>query len=60
MQGKKPTREQRKFIQQYGYDTHKILVLQDHRHFDGTMTVKLCSAKARPSSGRSLAAASQD
>lgn len=41
MQGKKPTREQRKFIQQYGYDTHKVLVLQDHRHFDGTMTIRI-------------------
>lgn len=45
MQGKKPTREQRKFIQQYGYDTHKVLVLQDSRTYDGTMIIQTTDNK---------------
>lgn len=45
--GKKPTREQRKLIEQWGFDSHSWLVTKDtstelvivHRHSDKTVKV---------------------
>lgn len=39
MKGKKATREQRKFLEQFKIDTYNVLILKDSRHHNGKMLI---------------------